>query len=72
LLFLTFGLVFVVALLSCGKPLLRCSADSAIISFSVSENNVVIEGFLRLGFLVGPPDSDGIYLADMLFVPVDC
>jgi len=71
-LFLTFGLVLIIALLS-----LAASPFSAVLLiprefvFPVPENHAVMEGLLRLGFLVGPPDSDGTYLADTLFVPVD-
>lgn len=70
--FLTFGLVMVIALLS-----LAASPFSAVLliprklTFPVPASHPAMEGLINRGFLQGEPDSDAAYLAETLILPVD-
>lgn len=70
--FLTFGLVLIIALLSlAASPLSAVLLIPRRLVFPIPASHPVMQGLINRNFLIDPPDGDGTYLADTLILPGD-
>ena len=70
--FLTFGLVMVIAILSlAANPFSAVLLIPRKLTFPVPASHPAMQGLINRGFLEENADKDGLYLADTIILPVD-
>lgn len=70
--FLTFGLVMIIAILSlAANPFSAVLLIPRKLTFPVPASHPVMQGLINRDFLQGDPDRDGSYVADTVILPVD-